>query len=401
MFTLVFPPCDKSWLLRLGRGALALCFSLLLIGLATPLAFAGTHAQSAGAANPQGVLQNVIPLGLAGPGGVAMVDQKVGWTLTSTLQRTSDKGKTWQVVARSTDQEILEHAYVLNGKVLWYQTIDAQTFAAAALYRTNDGGQTWTRFAWIDPDQTLDNVSIDNNQSSWISTIDSNNISHLFLVGGASQDWQEVTLPVQSGANDAHFISQKVGWTTVATEPDENANNVSTLYMTRDGGQTWAQTSLPVPTDVPATAITTNIRFLGFGNKQEGYLQATFGDASSFTIYNSYIYQTLDGGQTWQVDGSAIPANSHVIQVNGWRVVNSFFAFISVGGQVGLASLQAGSWDVENITFPENLNSTPFLTVLSPQLLFVSAESSDHASQILYRSNNGSGTWKQIATIPN
>jgi photosystem II stability/assembly factor-like uncharacterized protein len=403
MSTVVSPPRNMSWFLHLRRGALVLCFSLILMGIAVPSAFASARAQSAAAATTaasQDTLQNVIPLGLAGPGGVAMVDKKVGWTLTSTLRRTSDGGKTWQTVAQHADQEVLGWTYVLNEQVAWYQTYDSQTYATAALYRTNNGGQTWTRFAWIDPGQSMENMSIADDQSAWVTTIDSNGAVHLFLVGGVSQHWQEATQPAQGGANYAYFISQTAGWATVVNS-NNNGNNTSVLYMTSDGGQTWTQPNLSAPAHVPATAVTTNIRFLGFGNQQEGYLEATFGDANSYTIYNSYIYRTLDGGKTWQAYGDAVPANAQVIQIDNWHVVDAAFAFVAIGGKVGLASLQAGSWDVQNITLPSTLNSSPFLTVLSSKFLFASTESSAYTAQILYESHNDGHIWQQMATIPN
>ncbi|GHO53449.1 hypothetical protein [Ktedonobacter robiniae] len=403
MSTVMSPHRHKSWSLYLRKGALVLCFSLLLIGITVSSAFANTHAQSAAAATSttsQDTLQNVIQLGGAGPGGVAMIDKKVGWTLTSALRRTSDGGKTWQTVAQPADQEMLGQAYVLNGQVAWYLTYDSQTYAITALYRTNDGGQTWKRFAWIDANQYLQTLSVADNQSAWISTSDSNSVSHLFLVGGTSQDWQEATLPAQNGSYYNYFTSQTTGYTTFVNSND-NGNNSYTLYRTSDSGQNWAQLNLPLPANVPATAAPTNIRFLGFGNQQEGYLIAAFGDTNSYTIYNSYIYRTQDGGQTWQIDGGAVPANTRVIQIDNWHVVNAAFAFVAIGGKVGFASLQAGSWDVENVTLPSNLAAAPFLSVLSSNHLFVSAGTSDYTAQNLYDSQNDGQNWHQIASIPN
>jgi photosystem II stability/assembly factor-like uncharacterized protein len=401
MSTTISPHRNISWPLFMRKGALVLCFSLILMSITVSSAFASVRAQSeAISTTAPDTLQSVILLGGAGPGGVAMVDKKVGWTLTRTLRRTSDGGKTWQTVAQATDQEILGQTYVLNGQVAWYQTYDPQTYAISALYRTNDGGQTWKRFAWIDGGQFLQNMSIVDGQSAWISTNDSNSVSHLFLVGGASQDWQEVTLPAQSGSYYAYFTSQTAGYTTIVT-PNDNGNSTYTLYKTSDSGQTWTQPNLPLPVDVPTTAVPTNIRFLGFGNQQEGYLIAAFGDTNSYQIYNSYIYRTLDGGQTWQVYGGAIPTNTRVIQIDNWHVVHAAFAFVAIGGKVGLASLQAGSWGVENVTLPSNLSDSPFLSILSSNYLFMSAGTSDYTAQILYESHNDGQGWHQITSIPN
>ncbi|GHO69081.1 hypothetical protein KSC_079730 [Ktedonobacter sp. SOSP1-52] len=117
--------------------------------------------------------------------------------------------------------------------------------------------------------------------------------------------------------------------------------------------------------------------------------------------YSSYIYRTLDGGQTWQVYGGAIPANTQVIQIDNWHVVHAAFSFVVIGGKVGFASLQAGSWDVENVTLPSNLSDTPFLSILSSNHLFMSAGTSDSTAQNLYESQNDGQNWHQIASILN
>lgn len=390
--------------LHLRKGALALCFSLILMGVTVPTAFASTHAQStttATTATSQEKLRNIIQLGLDYPGGVVMVDTKVGWTQTNTLRRTSDGGKTWKTVAQPTSQEGIGWTWVLSAKVAWYLTFDKETYATTALYRTNDGGQTWTRFAWIDSNQNLQRISIPDNQSAWVSTSDSNGGSHIFLVGGASQNWQEATVPAQGNAG-LYFISQEAGLATVFnSNPDPNGSSTSALYRTSNGGQTWTQMNLPAPADVPTTATTTNIRFLGFGNQQEGYLQATFGDTNSYITYHSYIYRTLDGGQTWQAYGTAVPENiNRVTQIENWHVTFAGTVNFTINGQVGLASLQAGRWNVQNVTLPAS-NSGEFLGVLSSNTLFVSTGNSDNTAQILYKSQNGGNTWQEVVTLPN
>ncbi|HEY1349629.1 MAG TPA: hypothetical protein VGF67_08405 [Ktedonobacteraceae bacterium] len=88
-----------------------------------------------------------------------------------------------------------------------------------------------------------------------------------------------------------------------------------------------------------------------------------------------------------------------MIQIDGWRVVDTALPFVVVDGQIRLASLQTDHWNVENISLPKQINSAPFLTVLSPEVLFASTASADFTAQFLYTSRNGGHCWQQIATL--
>ncbi|HEY1351078.1 MAG TPA: hypothetical protein VGF67_15780 [Ktedonobacteraceae bacterium] len=401
--TKISPLRANTWFVQRQRRWSVLCLSLLALALTLCVSVGHARTQNAAAASvmpAQGTLRQAIPLGIAGPGGVAMVSPQIGWALSGTVRRSSDGGKTWQTVVQPAAQEAIGWTFVLSAQVTWYQVIDTQTFATIALARTSDGGQTWTRLAWMDPGQTLDGLSVIDGQEAWVTTIDSNNVFHLFLAGGASLPFQEMGQPAPEGASATYALSETSGWASVV-HGNDNGNNTWVLYATNDGGQSWTQPVLPMPAGVPATAVVTNLRFLGFGNAQQGSLQVTFGDAASFLIYNTYVYRTQDSGQTWQLTGDAVPANAHVIQVDGWHVVDAAIAFVAVGGQIGLASLQEGHWSVENISLPKNIHSAPFLTVLSPDVLFASTESADFTAQLLYMSRNSSHSWQQIATLPN
>jgi photosystem II stability/assembly factor-like uncharacterized protein len=392
------------WLYALRKGALVFCFALLLLSVGVPAAFASARSQHSDGASSTSALKKVISLGLAGPGGVVMINDTVGWVLSNGLRRTSDGGKTWQTVAQASSQELFGATYILDDQVAWYLTYDAQTFAPAALYRTNDGGQNWTRFAWNYPTQVPGNLGVIDGQTAWVAASDYSGDTpsfHLYLVGGVSQSVQEVALPAQtqSGLGDTYFVSPQVGWVTSVT-PNDNGNQAYSLFATSDGGQTWTQENLPIPAGLSDTATTVNIRFVGFGDSQQGYLSVQIGETSSYMIYSTQIYRTLDGGQTWQSYGAPVPQNTRLIQIDNWYVPNADIVFVAIGGVVGLGELQAGAWSTQSFTLPAS-NSDHHLTALSPKDLYVSVESSDYTAQLLYQSPNGGKNWKQIASIPN
>ena len=395
-----------SWFSHLKRRAMTLGFALALIGSAVLAAFtsSSTRSYAAMAQNlaSQYKLKNVTALGLFGPGGITMANTQVGWTLDGQgLQRTSDGGQTWQTVAHGSAKEVIRPVFVLNGQTAWYTTINTKTLTTTALYRTNDGGQNWTRFNWISPTQFLANISIPGQNVAWVSTGDANGNQHLYLVGGSSQNWQEVTLPVSNQLQSFYFASQKVGW---ATEPTADGLSVQ-LFTTSDGGQSWSMQALPQPTGVPATD-TVSLNFLGFSNYQQedGYLVTTFSDPTTGAIDARQIDATLDGGQTWQLYGTSEPAEVQAIsQIDSWQLTASNVTFITPGQGEDLGALQSGVWTVQDVSLPDVAqpdNNGAWLTVLTNQVMFVSAFNSDNSAQILYETRDGGATWQQVTAVP-
>jgi photosystem II stability/assembly factor-like uncharacterized protein len=397
MHTMMKHHRTMSWFVHARKGMVALCFLLVLMGLATPSAFAASHSQHTASTATNSAshfrLKHLTELGTFDFGGITMVTKKVGWTFTNKVQRTSDGGKTWQTVAQGNTQEYIGQVEVLDDQTAWYLADDAQTFTPTALYRTNDGGQTWTRFPWIDPAQQLISISVFDGQYAWVNTADfsgANAVYHLFLVGGTEQNWQEATEPSSDGANSIYFLSTKVGWATLAMPG--NYGPIWTLYETRDGGQTWAQQDLPTLAGLPDTATVSNIRFLGFGDQGEGYLTATFGDSTSYMQYATTVYRTLDGGKSWQSYGA--PADGgYIVQLDQWHVPSLFLVTTA-----NLAMLSHGTWASQQVTFP---GSAEMLSFFSDRLMFVSALTPDGSAQVLYKTQDGGASWQTVATVAN
>lgn len=389
----------QLWFSLLKKGIITLGVLLTCTILATSTAQASSSARSSATDSPDlsslPRLKNITRLGLFGPGGITMTSADVGWALgANNLQRTSDGGRTWQVVARGTANQGIGPFFVLNGQTAWYVVTDTQTFTTTAIVRTSDGGQSWTSFAWISPTQFLNDISIFDQQFAWVNTVDTSGpqpVFHLFLVGG-STPFQEVTLPSQDQVGEIHFISQTVGW-VVTVSAD---GTTETLNMTRDGGQNWTTQTLPFPSNVPATD-TLSFFFLGFGNSQTGFLQVRFSDPTTGAIDSDQVYTTSDGGQSWFIDGPPVPQDTPLIsQIDIWHITTSFPDF---NIQTNLGVLSQGQWSVQSITSPVG-NATTEVTIFTSRLIFESAINTNSTLQKLFETHDGSKVWHLVGAAP-
>lgn len=396
-------PMNRSrkhfWFPLLKKRIIALCILLTCTVVATTAGLASSPGRSSAATTPDlgslPRLKNITQLGLFGPGGIAMTSPSVGWALgANNLQRTSNGGQSWQVVARAGATQVISPFFVLDDQTAWYMVTDTQTFTTTALVRTNDGGQSWTSFAWMSPTQFLNSISIFDQQFAWINTVDTSGpqpVFHLFLVGG-STPFQEVTLPSQDQVAEIHFISPRVGW-VVTVNADGSTEQ---LHMTRDGGQSWITQVLPLPANVPATDAP-SLQFLGFGNAQIGFLQAQFSDPTTGAIDGKQVYATSDGGQSWGIDGPLVPQNVSVIsQIGIWHLTASF---PDPATQVNLGTLSLGEWSVQSLTLP--LSNADFeVTVFTNHLMFTSTMNADGTLQELFETHDDGTAWRQVGSVP-
>jgi len=392
------PEKKRSWFLSLKKGPIAFGLLLLCTMVTTMVVLASSPVHSSAAMNSATrslpTLKNIISLGVAGPGGIAMTSAQVGWAFgANNVLHSSDGGRSWQVVAQAPANQVIRPLFVFDGQTAWYTLTETQTFTTTAIVRTSNGGQSWTRFDWISPTQFLNSISLFDQQFAWINTVDTSGaqpVFHLYLLGG-STPWQEVTLPGQDQVSTIQFLSQTVGW-VVTTSAD---GSTQVLHMTSDGGQSWTTQTPPLPGNVPVTD-GVSFQFLGFGDSQTGFLTGQFSDPSTGAVDSTQVYATSDGGQSWQIDGPAVPANTEAIsQVNGWQITTAIPTFAP---GIAMTSLNEGEWRVQRFTLPTPAESE--FSIVTNRLLFDSVISADRTTQVVYETQNGGATWQKLATIP-
>jgi photosystem II stability/assembly factor-like uncharacterized protein len=214
--------------------------------------------------------------------------------LKGTLYRTANAGITWDSIPVPFGGGDLEF---LNEKQGWMMaSLGAGAGSMAiAVYRTADGGSTWTEAYTNDPNQpnagnTLplggmkDGLAATDMQTAWIGgVIYTPGTVYLYRSHDAGATWQHVAVQVPKGYEQAElnalaprFVSATTAFLPVTVASQNGV--MLTIYVSRDGGSSW----LATPTMIP----------------QGG--QPDFVDADTGFVWNgSDFYVTHDGAQTW------------------------------------------------------------------------------------------------------
>ncbi len=294
---------------------------------------------------------NATPAGLStvAPAVSYFLNDTTAWLLVSggsptsgTLYHTTDGGSHWTSSAVPFGGGSMQFLDSNNGWLMAGLGA-AMSHMAVAIYRTSDGGATWSQVFTDEPNvpntsDSLPFVGDKNGRSAsdmdhaWVTGAEP--VSDFIYVyatqdGGRTWSGQNLSLPTafsgaMTNANPPQFFSNGEAVLPVGVY----ANNPALiLYVSHDKGQTWAATtpvtlngraSLPDPQDffvwdggsslfvshdsgATWTTVTTNVNLTNnlssfqFVNATSGW--AITMDASG----NSTLYQTTDGGATWNV----------------------------------------------------------------------------------------------------
>jgi len=156
-----------------------------------------------------------------------------------------------------------------------------------------------------------------------------------------NQDWETLSTEPFKGKRDAvSFVSEAIGW---------YGTGRGDLFQTRNGGQSWVKVK-----SSPGTFI----RALAFENEQDGYI-GNIGTGYYPNVEDETpLYQTRDGGQTWQAVDTGQQTIKGVCAIHLLRderiyqgeanSVSIIHAAGRVGGPTGiLRSIDSGSsWQV-------------------------------------------------------
>jgi photosystem II stability/assembly factor-like uncharacterized protein len=218
------------------------------------------------------------------------------------VYRSEDHGETWMTLDNSP--------YFPNSIMLALDFVDEDTgymfgrsYDFGLIYKTSDGGASWQTLmesSDLEPLQ-LDAEMFDENNGVSVGT----GRSFFFTTDG----WQSWTRREITGGGTAWesigFANLEVGWV---------GSFYGLVAHTTDGGLTW--------TDVVLPGITAghNIQAIEAKSKTEAYVLAAAPD-------DTRIYQTFDGGQTWERSDTGI-------QNPDFGPCPSYNFFVSTGGDI-------------------------------------------------------------------
>ena len=189
------------------------------------------------------------------------------------------------------------------------------------------------------------------------------------------------------------FVDRLHGWVSGITEPDDGS--VDAIAATSDGGKTWQALQIP-PVDQ-------NFQRVKYVLEDSSRVKLLFTDAKNGWLYQNLLYQTRDGGQTWE---QAHPRG--VITQMGQATDGTFWALEKVVGSWMLWKVAGDAyseWIDPGFQLPGESTRLAmdrvFLSVIDFQnawmvywINFLSGEAD--AGSHLYRTSDGGKNWESV-----
>jgi hypothetical protein len=178
----------------------------------------------------------------------------------------------------------IDAAHLISGSTGW-------ALSDNALSLTSDDGLTWNSITPPGvPAATIRGVYFLDPQHGWVVSSDTNDPAQLEISstadGGGSWSTADLGSPAPDFANSTaepayiDFVDQQHGWVMVLAA----GSDAGYLFQTTDGGATWQQ--LPRPIGGPIEFVSPTTGWLTSADQQG-------------TIYTEKVYVTSDGGQSW------------------------------------------------------------------------------------------------------
>jgi photosystem II stability/assembly factor-like uncharacterized protein len=267
-----------------------------------------------------------------------MLDARTGWAvaqvstdLDSRILQTADGAKTWRDVTPPEPASVPDPnqsvgksaaAYFLNAQQAWvafgYPPGAPLGNGAIVTWATQDGGKTWSPSAALKVD-TMEqywpsDMTFVDPQTGWLLVHAGAGMNHDYVAVYATQDggatWTQVVDPMalpETGylgmscyKNGMTFVDAKNGW--VAGDCHGVVPGSPYLYQTADGGRTWQAYTLLPPAEAP-DLFTNENNACGAGapvfvSPTEGKLPVSCQDLNN-NQSQGWLYTTADAGKTW------------------------------------------------------------------------------------------------------
>jgi photosystem II stability/assembly factor-like uncharacterized protein len=301
---------------------------------------------------------------------IHMLEAANGWAIggqgteSDHVLLTADGGQTWRDVTppepAPADGSLAALGYFADAGTAWviyYSQNEMVVPSVAVVWRTQDGGQTW--------------------QSS--SPLDLQGLNELYM------------------PSDLAFADAQNGWLLVHVGAGMSHDYV-TLFHTQDGGQTWARLLDPYGGSEIQVCYKDS---LVFSSAQNGWLTGTCNGVMA----GAFLYQTSDGGQTWQSVTLSAPADApKLFADSGPACGTQSLKFFSP--QVGTLIVSCKDFSQDPAVTSYYLYTTQdggadWVSTSSPAgaLDFVTGKTGWALSRDLFHTTDGGQTWTKVKTV--
>ena len=286
-----------------------------------------------------------------------MIDRKNGWAQTARavlqtndwrfpnelILRTTDGGRSWKSVLSAAPEQSLGSCFY-DAKTAWVATAVGED-TNVTVFRTSNGGRSWAESSISQPSSIAGGtLSFPDSHTGWLMLIPDHGMNSepgvLYETRDGGQHWHEISNTSNprgwyhwEQADEPEFTNRHpflvcggamtlrndlTGWvlgSLASTTP-------RFLFITRDDGRNWQVQPLPFPPGYDAG----RMEPLGLPEffsprGKEGILAAQFVPSDSLaTNYATAIYQTHDGGLSWQATAPVkfINVMSFISARRGW-----------------------------------------------------------------------------------
>ena len=252
--------------------------------------------------------------------------------------------------------------------------------AESLIIHTNDGGQSWHRQHSGVFENPLRDVYFRSASEGWC--IGEGGVLIRTTDGGKT--WQHIKTGTENNLHDL-FIRNETGWIV---------GDWGTLLKTTDGGQTFVQI------DGQVFDGNQSLKGVHFVDENQGWI-VTYS-TSTHSGNAGYIYQTTDGGETWEVqfETEAALFNLHFIdKQTGWIVGDRRSVFVTTDGGKTWDFVTRGTNERHKSSYgqPDYLGNEPLHTFTLYDIDFVDTQNGwivGDLGVILHTASGGKGKWK-------
>jgi photosystem II stability/assembly factor-like uncharacterized protein len=343
------------------------------------------------------------------------------------IARTLDGGKSWNEIHLPAPYTTYITAFFLDGTTAWVIPGSSLDTSGTPLIRTLDGGKTWEKF--MIPGGTSE-ITFADHLNGWATDVSlpapdagMNQERAIYHTADGGKTWTQISVaqagttyttpgPFPSGeVGQGIFLNSQIGWFvrgTVITEG--HGSTYQALFITQDGGKSWQLQQLPqsgeiIPSpDVDSSNIVAYISIPKFFDAQHGNVFVYESDQDNVHIY---MYNTADGGQTWQLAGNKF-SEVRDKNVKGpilMRDIDATHFILTKNGEVDTYALVGGQWQEEHKTVINGVTSyddgyfvnrqTGWLVANHDVIVDKVTNDKTYTSSI-YKTSDGGKSWQKI-----